>query len=167
MAKTAAPLGQLLFAPGTPQYNRLVNDLSAANNDPAIKWKIVYMHFPPYVLPGDSLVQEVQTILAPLMDTYDVDLVISGHRHVYERSVSIYNNQIAQSGPNYTDLPDGTVYVVAGTAGGEQQGTGQGPFAFTSRTGYDFALLNINNNVLTYTAKSAADNTIDTFTIAK
>lgn len=144
-----------------------MNDLSAANNDPAIKWKIVYMDFPPYVLPGDSLVQEAQTILAPLMDTYDVDLVISGHRHVYERSVSIYNNQIAQSGPNYTDLPDGTVYVVAGTAGGEQQGTGQGPFAFTSRTGYDFALLNINNNVLTYTAKSAADNTIDTFTIAK
>jgi predicted phosphodiesterase len=166
VAKTAAPLGQLLFAPGTEQYNWLVNDLNAANNDPDIKWKIVYMHFPPYTT-GVSLVQYVQDILTPIMDMYHVDLVITGHRHVYERSKSIYGNAVVQSGPNYTSTPYGTVYVVNGTAGGQQQGAGQGPFAYTSWVGYDFALLNINGNVLTYTAKSSTDNNIDSFTITK
>jgi hypothetical protein len=156
---------QALFAPGTAQYDWLVNDLSTAENDPDIDWKIVYMHFPPYVLEEASYVPYVRSILAPLMDAYDVDLVISGHRHVYERTVSIYDNGVAEPGPNYTG--DGTVYIVAGTAGGEQQGPGQGPFAFISRTGYDFAILNINDNVLTYTAKNAAGDNIDSFTITK
>ncbi len=161
-----APVDQALFAPGTAQYNWLVNDLNAADNDPDIKWKIVYVHFPPYTM-GVSLVQYVQDILAPVMDTYHVDLVITGHRHVYERSKSIFNNAVVQPGPSYTGTPYGTVYVVNGTAGGEQMGAGQGPFAYTSWVGYDFAILNINGNVLTYTAKGSTDNNIDSFTITK
>jgi hypothetical protein len=124
------------------------------------------MHFPPYTM-GVSLVQSVQDILAPLMDTYHVDLVISGHRHVYERSKSVFANAMVQPGPNYTGTPDGTVYIVAGTAGGAVMGAGQGPFAYTSWTGYDFAILNLNDNVLTYTAKSSAGSDIDSFTITK
>jgi hypothetical protein len=161
-----ATVDQALFAPGSAQYDWLVNDLTAAGNDPDIKWKIVYMHFPPYTM-GVSLIQYVQGILAPVMDTYNIDLVIAGHRHVYERTKSIYNNTVVQPGPNYTGTPYGTVYVVAGTAGGEQQGAGQGPFAYTSQVGYNFAILNINDNVLTYSAKNSTDNNIDSFTITK
>jgi len=161
-----ATVDQMLFKPGSAQYDWLVNDLNAANNDPDIKWKIVYMHFPPYAT-GVSLVQYVQDILAPLMDTYHVDLVITGHRHVYERSMSIYDKAAVQPGPNYTDTPEGTVYVVAGTAGGAPMGAGESWFTARSWVGYDFAILNINGNVLTYTMKSSADSNIDTFTITK
>jgi Icc-related predicted phosphoesterase len=161
-----APKTQALFAPGTAQYNWLVNDLSAASNDPDIKWKIVYMHFPPYAT-GVSLVQYVQDYLAPLMDTYHVDLVITGHRHVYERTKSINNKTVVQPGPDYTIPPYASVYVVNGSAGGDPQGDGSSWFTAKTWPDYDFAVLNINGNMLTYTVKNAAGEDVDNFTITK
>lgn len=70
------------------------------------KWQIVFMHHPAYSctapgVPEVPIRQKIQSILVPLFEQYKVDLVQSGHRHNYERS-----------------LRNGITYIVSGGGGG-------------------------------------------------
>ena len=47
----------------------------------------------------------------PLFDKYGVDLVLTGHDHIYARSKKIYNDE------ETTDRLKGTYYVIGGVAG--------------------------------------------------
>lgn len=56
----------------------------------------------------------------PLFEKHQVDLVINGHNHVYERTDAILRNKVARKVPigERTDpTRDGIVYVTAGGAG--------------------------------------------------
>lgn len=55
----------------------------------------------------------------PLFDRYEVDLVINGHAHVYERTSPIRNGQMVASAPRGTpvDSRTGTTYITAGGGG--------------------------------------------------
>lgn len=75
------------YAPGSAQYTWLENDLAATDRH----WKIVFFHIPPYSAGthgNDSAVLDVRDKLVPLLEQYDVDLVLNGHDHDYERSVA-------------------------------------------------------------------------------
>jgi len=114
----------------------LQNDLSANTQ----RWTIVYFHHPPYTKgshDSDADVEsvEMRTNIIPILEAYDVDLVLGGHSHSYERSYlikghtglestftsamkvnsgsGIYPNSYTKSSPNY----DGTVYVICGSSG--------------------------------------------------
>ncbi|MBT3979786.1 MAG: hypothetical protein HOE90_00455 [Bacteriovoracaceae bacterium] len=74
-----------------------------------VKWKFVIMHHPPYSrTPSHSKFYWKKEFLAlrehyiPLFERYKVDAVLSGHTHIYERSVK-----------------KGIQYVTAGAAGGK------------------------------------------------
>ncbi len=72
----------------------------AANTQP---WLIVFFHVPPYdALPDDSMGDAVRINLVPLFERYNVDLVLNGHNHNYQRSIV-----------------NGITYIVTGGAGGE------------------------------------------------
>ena len=43
----------------------------------------------------------------PLLYTYGVDLVLSGHVHSYERTYSVYNNMLDPCGVMYVNIGDG------------------------------------------------------------
>ena len=70
-----------------PQVQWLKRDL-AANRQP---WTIVFFHHPPYTRNShDSDSEEelklIRQNLTPILERYKVDLVLSGHSHLYERS---------------------------------------------------------------------------------
>lgn len=72
---------------------------------------IVGMHRSMYgsIYASDSVA--VRRNWQPLFDKYGVDLVLSGHDHIYARSHSIYKNQISKD-PIY-----GTTYIIGGSGG--------------------------------------------------
>ncbi|MCY7356723.1 MAG: metallophosphoesterase family protein, partial [Rudanella sp.] len=75
-----------------PQIQWLKADLAATTK----KWKIVYMHFPPYSKGSHNSDTEADLIplrsnLNPILEGFGVDLVLTGHSHGYERSYPIHD----------------------------------------------------------------------------
>jgi hypothetical protein len=71
-------------------------------------WKVVLFHEPPYSDGPDGSNSSVQRYWVPLFDNYHVDLVISGHNHLYERTYPLENGTISDNSDN------GTIYIVSG-----------------------------------------------------
>ena len=83
--------GTDIFNPNGPQVTWLKLDLAAAQANPAIHWTILYWHHPPYTRGSYNSDTEPELVnirknLVPILENYKVDLVMSGHSHVYERS---------------------------------------------------------------------------------
>ena len=121
---------------GSSMYNWIVSDLQVNTQ----KWIVVYFHHPPYTKGTHNSDTEIESInirqnLNPVFETYNVDLVLSGHSHVYERSYvlkghfdvettllpsMILNNSQGDVFPFYkknTPSGTGTVYAVCGNSG--------------------------------------------------
>ncbi len=115
---------------GSEQFNFVNNDLARAARDPAIDWIVVYCHKPAYTLPSTdegmrSSMQEFRDTYHPLFDRYNVDLVLQGHDHNYQRSYPIKYNSTNPSTPIITDTnkdsnynnPAGRIFAIVGTGG--------------------------------------------------
>ena len=99
-----------LLAMSNAQLKWLKNDMNGTDKD----WKIVFMHKSPYSLGKDAKWPDalyLQKSLAKVLDKCDVDIVMSGHDHMYLRTKALENNKVSE---------DGTVYVLAGTAGAKR-----------------------------------------------
>lgn len=179
-----------------PQVTWLKQDL-AANTQ---QWTVVYWHHPPYTMGSHNsdteseLVNIRQNVLR-ILERYKVDLILCGHSHVYERSrlmqghygnESSFNagtNNLSTSSAKYdgtsnscpyvknTSTPNnGTVYVVAGSAGqlgGTQSSWPHAAMYYSNATNGGSLALTIEANRLD--AKwVCSDGTIrDQFTIEK
>ncbi|MGI6732761.1 MAG: metallophosphoesterase [Anaerovoracaceae bacterium] len=75
-------------------------------------YRIVMFHHPPYTaadIPKDEIrAQTIREIFVPILEEYNVDLVLSGHQHVYMRTHPIRNGEIRE---------DGIVYLVSASGG--------------------------------------------------
>lgn len=69
------------YSEGSEMYNWLASDLSNTNK----KWKIVITHHPPYSSSTHGSTTNMWNTIVPLFEQYNVDLVLSGHDHTYER----------------------------------------------------------------------------------
>ena len=94
------------FVPGTTQYEWLVKDLQSENATRAL-WRFAVIHYPPYCA-ADYGRSDVQ-VLSPVFEEYNVDVVFSGHSHIYERTHPLKAGEV--------DLDDGVTYVVTGGGG--------------------------------------------------
>lgn len=111
---------------------------------------IAYFHQPPYSKGShdsddafELVMKAMRERVVPLLESYDIDLVICGHSHVFERSKLIHghygnsfsfepstmlkdgsNGNFAQGNAYHKDglanTPDGTVYVVCGNSGSKE-----------------------------------------------
>ncbi len=126
-----------------PQAVWLKQDL-AANTQ---QWTVVYFHHPPYTKGSHNSDTETELInmrqnIVRILERYKVDLVLNGHSHSYERSYlinghyglentfSLATNAVSSSSAKYngtsnsciytknpTDVVNGIVYAVVGSAG--------------------------------------------------
>ncbi len=127
----------------SPQIAWLKQDLAANTKD----WTILYWHHPPYTMGSHNSDTEpelryIREQVVPILDKFNVDLVLNGHSHTYERSKPMkyhyglentYNpsvHSLSSSSGKYdgsTDScpylrsdqskEDGIIYMVAGSAG--------------------------------------------------
>jgi hypothetical protein len=135
-----------------PMYVWLQADLAANTK----KWTVCYFHHPPYSKgthdsenPAEIGLIYMRQYFVPLLESYHVDLVLSGHSHVYERSFLLagglkVNTTLGDVSPYYTkSLVNGigTVYAVCGNSGqGGVVSTAAG-FPYTAVMARSFATL--------------------------
>lgn len=87
------------------------------------KWRIVSFHHDVYgsgAAHSNRTSANMRILFAPLMDEFNIDLVISGHDHSYARSFSMLDGTAIDYGDKNTYLsnPIGTTYLSLGTATG-------------------------------------------------
>jgi hypothetical protein len=177
-------------APGSPMLAWLQADLAANTK----AWTIAYWHHPPYSKgPADSDLDyqliEMRTNVLPILEAYGVDLVLSGHSHVYERSYLIDSHyglsstltaamkKNAGSGrPTDTgayrkplgSVPhQGAVYSVVGSSGGADTGPLNHPAMFVSLSVAGSMVLDIDGAQMNATFLSDTGAVRDSFTMIK
>lgn len=102
------------------QYKWLENDLQKAQKDKKKHpWLVVCFHSPMYSSNtghggGD---EKFRGQIEHLLYQYDVDLVLTGHDHGYERTYPVYNNTIMQHSLQQYDHLKAPVHILVGTAG--------------------------------------------------
>jgi hypothetical protein len=148
---------------GGDQTTWLQQDLAEHEN---YMWKVVLFHRPPFSGGPDGIDTDVRRYWVPLFDEYHVDLVISGHNHLYERTYPI-NYTISESTPA-SSPENGTVYIVSGGWGapiysGTDSWAAVGPISKYSFTVVDI----LDNGMLHLTALDANGNILDDYSILK
>jgi hypothetical protein len=135
------------YAPGSPQYNWIDADLTATTKP----WKFLVFHEPGWSAGGHSNDPAVQSYLQPLCLMHGVAIAFAGHNHYYARAVVNDVPHITTGGggaPLYTPNPN---Y----------------PNVVTVAEVHHFCTVKIEGDQLTFTAISAAGDTIDQFTMAQ
>ncbi len=105
------------YLEGSAQYTWLESDLEAASSADYI---FVFFHHPPYCSsPDHGSDLAVRNAFCPLFETYGVDIVFTGHVHLYERTI----------------LFNGVTYIVTGGGGAPLHSTGHSSWtAYTEAT---------------------------------
>lgn len=173
------------------QRNWLKNDMS--NTD--AQWKIVFCHRSLYsagknIDKPDTLV--LRQMLIPLMDELGIDMVYSGHDHMYLRTAPVSNDKKVKTkyvtevykgkSTKFALNPKGTVYALPSTAGTKRYTVNEDAIspilsvadkAFsTKKMGGCFCTTQIDGNKLIYKAYTVSDKTgkvklVDSFAIKK
>lgn len=104
--------------------------LRADMNASDAQWKFVALHKAPYSQGShykDDDVCAIRKQLSVLMPELGIDMVFSGHDHVYLRTASLINNEKTATEISYLEkdgniyktqvTPDGTTYVITGCSG--------------------------------------------------
>jgi hypothetical protein len=76
-------------------------------------WRIVFFHHPPYATgpnQGDIHSSWAREKIVPILETYGVQVVFSGHEHSYHRSYPVRDSTTTTQG-------DGTLYITSGGGG--------------------------------------------------
>lgn len=108
-------------------YQWLESDLSSHST---AKWRIVYFHQPPYSSGAHGSTIDMEDTLVPLFEDYNVQLVLNGHDHAYERSKH-----------------NGIYYIVTGGGGNSlYDQINNNPYSQVFESVYHFVGLTITDN---------------------
>ena len=95
----------------------------------------------------------------PVVDAHEVDLVVAGHNHIYERSVPIRRGERAD---------DGTVYVVTGGAGAPlYTGVEELWFGEVAEPVSHYIIGTFGAEEATFVVRDLSENVIDEFTLIR
>lgn len=169
--------------PSGAMANWIRQDLQADNS----RWKVVYFHHPPFSKGSHDSDSEVELIemrqnIAPILEQFGVDLVLSGHCHGYERShfMNGFYGTSAQFNASYrlsagVGFPEpyqkttkGTVYAVVGTGGVGIGGSGiHNAMAKSVFNKYGFAKMTFTRDSLWFQFIDTDKQIVDQFIIRK
>jgi len=144
------------YGKNSKQYRWLRDDLRKTNT----KWKFVFFHHPPYgsgIHHGSDL--KVRRLLTPLFRRYGVDIVFSGHHHIYERSYPI--------GSAFESKTTPVTYIIAGGGSGPLHKTSPNTWTASTEKINNFCVVNIDGEKLNFKALDTNGRVLDRFTIVK
>jgi hypothetical protein len=162
-------------AEGQAQHAWLDATLGAVDRDQQ-PWLFVMHHRSLYSCGGShSSDLELRAIRQLIFDAHEVDMVLSGHDHLYERSKPIRGLAgsdgliAADLGPNDTPVnQSGTLYVVAGGAGAPLYGADDScDHTHIAESTYNYGLVEIDHRSLRYAAFRLDGTLLDEFEITK
>jgi len=173
---------------GSEQYIFVQNDLAKAAADPNIDWIVIVHHDQQYASTAHTLLSRAnkwKEAYHPLFEQYNVDLVLQGHQHNYQRTYPVKYNSDKPVNPIITDRntntynnPEGQIFLTVGTGGVNLQNLkeNKAPYLITTQD-KEFGFLNVdvtnNNNdgtttlVGTFHSNNAGGEMTDQFTITK
>ncbi len=130
-------------------------------------WRVVYFHHAPYALGGNDNDPETRELTAmvrqrvlPILEGYDVALVLTGHEHSYQRSWFIRN------GTPFTESGSGTLYITTGGGGGSLYPVKPSAFLAFGESAYHYLRGEVQGSRLTLRAIRPDGREIDTITLA-
>lgn len=137
---------------------------AAINAYPDAKWRIAVLHhsaYSAYYDEGEFVFE--RSVFAPLFDTYDIDLALSGHDHMYSCTYPVYSGEINDNG---------TVYLQASSASGgniygANKNLGVIRYAFDEAVATYTALSFKGDNLTIETYRTDTDAQIDSMTLTK
>ncbi|MHC0434077.1 purple acid phosphatase family protein [Streptomyces sp. O3] len=103
--------------------------LGELRRDPDVEFVVVFFHHCMYSTATHGSDGGLRDAWLPLLTRHEVDLVINGHNHVYERTDAVKNGEVGRAvpvGASTDPTRDGIVYVTAGGAGKELYSFGLG-----------------------------------------
>ena len=171
-------------------YNWLMADLAASTQD----WTVVYFHHPPYSkgthdsdAPGLAM-EDMREHFTPVFEMFGVDLVLTGHSHVYERSFPIRGHRgtsdtflesmKTDAGDGRTDgdgeyrtpigsTDHGVIYTVAGSSGKTRAAPLDHPVHYIAFSELGSLVLDFDDNILDVTFVSPNSDAVDYFSVVK
>ena len=121
------------------------------------EWTIVVTHYPFYATKADRDGDEVREHFQPILEKYNVDMVLTGHDHAYGRGTASDNPEITPS----------IVYVVS-VSGPKQYPKGDKEWMQQSLANTLLhQTITINKNFLSYKAYDTTGKLVDAFNIKK
>lgn len=140
------------FGEDSDQYVWLEQGLAASTAD----WKFVTVFEPPFSAGNSNVIEQI--VLSPLFERYGVDLVFSGHEHLYERT-----RPICLSG-----LPDTpVVYIVEGGGGASVSTFDPESFSAFLAAVHGYVTVRIEKGSLLLEAHDVGGSIIDSTTLVK
>lgn len=139
-------------------------DRVLASRDESIQWTVITFHHPIYSSARNRDNKELREKWQPLLDKYNVDLVLQGHDHSYARS-GLINGTTGVSAKGQS----GTVYVVS-VSGPKMYEVGRPMRPEFQRVAEEtqlFQIISIDGNELHYQALTATSQPYDSFTLKK
>lgn len=165
--------------PGHAQYEWLVSDLASVDRSQT-PWLVVYLHRPLYCSSSHKICVEqaphYRSMIEALLQEYQVDLVLTGHVHNYERTWPVYNATVVGECESTSAFvrPKAPIYGVIGTGGNHDHPNGSGgneasysiPSSQYSEWGY--TAFHMNSTFLSWNFYRSYDHKLlDSFTISK
>lgn len=138
----------------TTQHDFLINTLSQSQHT----WRFLVIHKPLYSSGEHGSDLNLRDTISPIVEKYNVDFVLSGDDHNYERS---------NSRQDYGSDGLGTIYIVSGGGGAELRAVGISDFTAFSASIYHFVGFSIHNHWLTLKAIDINGDIVDTLLLDK
>jgi hypothetical protein len=136
------------------QLSWLASDLESTSQP----WKIVYMHRSPYSAGGEhGSDTAVRQAFGPLLEAHGVQLAITAHEHVYERSVP-WRESTNRSRQAVT-------YVLTGGGGARLYPAGSAAWTAFSKSDYQYLRVNVSGCVLTLDSIKSNGSKLDTYSL--
>ncbi|TAM45759.1 MAG: metallophosphoesterase family protein [Acidobacteria bacterium] len=140
------------YGADSPQYDWLVRTLSAST----ATWKFVYFHEPPYSSGHPNHL--VRLILCPLFEHFGVDIVFSGHVHLYERTWPIRD---------FVPSGRGVVYITEGGGGSPLSDFHQEDYTAFVAARFGYTEVQIDGGTLDLTAHDPSGAVFDSLVLDK
>ena len=133
------------YGPGSAQLNWIEDDLATTDKP----WKFMYLHEPGWSAGSHGNNSSVQNYIQPLCEEYNVSILFTGHNHNYARAIV-----------------NGVQHVTTGGGGAPlYQPNSSYPNIVAVSRSYHYCKIEINDNILSFTAMTPSGNVIDSFTI--